>query len=110
LFLTQTSTLRKVVFSREGPSELGGKGAVEVLQKCFQRFVSGSRSRTYIVDIAKLGEGFERCGVGMVDLQVSHEKDAVRRGHASTHGCAFDLQENVFSNVTLYTVLTNWAS
>jgi len=28
------------VFPQEGPLELGWKGAVEVLQKCFQRFLS----------------------------------------------------------------------
>jgi len=48
-----------------------------------------------IVDIAKLGEEFVRYGVEVLGLQASHEKVGIRRGHASTHVCAFDLQEIV---------------
>jgi len=48
-----------------------------------------------IVDIAKLGDGFERCGIEVLGLQAPHEKVGVGRLHASTHGCAFDLQEIV---------------
>jgi len=47
----------------EGPSELEGKGAVEVLQKCFLRLLSVAPDKENFVDITKLGEGFERCGV-----------------------------------------------
>jgi len=80
------------VFSREGPGELDGKGAVEVLQKCFQRLLSVGPDQENIVDIAKPDERFERCGVEVLDLQASHEKVGVGRGHASAHGCEFDLQ------------------
>jgi len=31
----------------------------------------------------------------VLGLQASHEKAGVERGHASAHGCAFDLQEIV---------------
>jgi len=52
-----------------------------------------------IVDIAKLGEGFESYGVWVLGLQASHEKVGAGRGLASTHGCAFDLQEIVVLKV-----------
>jgi len=31
--------------------------------------------------------------VEVLGLQASHEKVGAERGHASAHGCAFDLQE-----------------
>jgi len=81
------------VFLRGRPRELDGKGAVEILQKTFQRLLSVGPDQENIIDIAKPGEGFERCGVEVLGLQASLEKDGVGRGHASSHGCAFDLQE-----------------
>jgi len=82
------------VFPR-GPSEQDGKGAVEVLQKYFQRLLSVGPEQENIVDIAKLGEEFARYGAEVLGRQGSHEKVGVGRDHASTHGCAFDLQEIV---------------
>jgi len=55
-----------------------------------------SPERENIVDIAELGDGFERCRLEVLGLQAPHEKIGVGRGHSSTHGCTFDLQEIVF--------------
>jgi len=56
------------VFPREGPDELDREGAVEVLQKCFQRLLSVGPDQENIVDVAKSGERFERCGVEVLGL------------------------------------------
>jgi len=86
---------KSYVFPREGPGEVDGKGAVEVLQECFQRLLSVGPDQENIVDIAKPGQSFERCGVEVLGLQAFPEKVGVGRGHASVLGCAFELQEIV---------------
>jgi len=83
------------VFPRERPGEFDGEGAVEVLQKSFQIILSVGPDQENIVDIAKPGERFERCGVEVLGLQASYEKVGVGRDLASARGCAFDLQEIV---------------
>jgi len=96
LFLSQTSTSRKVTcFCEKDQVKFTGKGAVEVLQKYFQRQLSVGPDQENIVDIEKPGERFEKCGVEVLGLQASHEKVGVGRGHANANGYAFDLQEIV---------------
>jgi len=60
------------------------------LQLRFYRNVPVGPDQENMVDVAKSGEGFERCGVEVLGLQASHEKVGVGRGHESAHGCAFD--------------------
>jgi len=40
------------MFPREGPSKFDGKGAVGILQECFQRLLSVGPDEENIVDIA----------------------------------------------------------